>query len=56
MVTHNTTDVEKLVDSKKADMIFTDHPYNVDYEETAEKIKNDKIEDNNLSGKSVVFS
>lgn len=38
-------DVEKLMDSKKADMVFTDPPYNVDYsgrgKETSNKIKND---------------
>jgi len=43
-----STDVEKLVDGKKVDMIFTDPPYNVDYEGTAGKIKNDKMEDSNF--------
>jgi DNA modification methylase len=42
------TDVSKLVDGKQVDMIFTDPPYNVDYEGTAGKIKNDKMEDNNF--------
>ncbi|MBE0700338.1 MAG: ParB N-terminal domain-containing protein, partial [Acholeplasmataceae bacterium] len=41
-------DVNKLVDSKTIDMIFTDPPYNVDYEGTAGKIKNDKMEDNSF--------
>lgn len=37
-------DVEKLMDGKKADMVFTDPPYNVDYEGgTGLKIKNDKF-------------
>ena len=39
------TDVKKLVTDIKVDMIFTDPPYNVDYEGTAGKIKNDKMED-----------
>lgn len=41
-------DVEKLMDGNKADMVFTDPPYNVDYEgktEDALKIKNDKMGD-----------
>ena len=37
--------VKKLLDGKVVDMIFTDPPYNVDYEGTAGKIKNDKMED-----------
>jgi DNA modification methylase len=41
-------DVSKLVDGKQVDMIFTDPPYNVDYEGTAGKIKNDKMEDNSF--------
>jgi DNA modification methylase len=41
-------DVSELVDGKQVDMIFTDPPYNVDYEGTAGKIKNDKMEDNNF--------
>ena len=40
-------DVEKLMDGKKADMVFTDPPYNVDYsgegKETKVKIKNDDL-------------
>jgi DNA modification methylase len=38
-------DVQVLLDGNKADMIFTDPPYNVDYEGAAGKIKNDKMED-----------
>jgi len=41
-------DVQRLLDGQKIDMIFTDPPYNVDYEGTAGKIKNDKMEDNNF--------
>ncbi len=38
-------DVEKLMDGKKADMVFTDPPYNIDYvgkTKEALKIQNDK--------------
>jgi DNA modification methylase len=38
--------VETLLDGSTVDMLFTDPPYNVDYEGTAGKIKNDKMEDN----------
>ncbi|PKK98685.1 MAG: DNA modification methylase [Tenericutes bacterium HGW-Tenericutes-2] len=38
--------VETLLDGNTVDMLFTDPPYNVDYEGTAGKIKNDKMEDN----------
>ena len=38
-------DVHTLVDGAEVDMIFTDPPYNVDYEGTAGKIQNDKQED-----------
>lgn len=41
-------DVQRLLDGQKIDMIFTDPPYNVDYEGTAGKIKNDKMEDNSF--------
>lgn len=41
-------DVAKLLDQQKVDMIFTDPPYNVDYEGTAGKIKNDKMEDDSF--------
>lgn len=34
--------VKTLMDGKTADMVFTDPPYNVDYEGTAGKIMNDK--------------
>jgi DNA modification methylase len=40
--------VATLLDGEEADMIFTDPPYNVDYEGTAGKIKNDKMEDNSF--------
>ena len=40
--------VSSLLNGKVADMIFTDPPYNVDYEGTAGKIKNDKMEDDNF--------
>lgn len=38
-------DVERLVDDVQVDMLLTDPPYNVDYEGTAGKIKNDSMED-----------
>ena len=41
-------DVEKVMNGEKADMVFTDPPYNVDYEggsKKREKIKNDKLDD-----------
>jgi len=41
-------DVERLMDGKKADMVFTDPPYNIDYQgvkDKREKIKNDKMAD-----------
>lgn len=42
----NENDVLALLDGKKADMVFTDPPYNVDYEGgTGMKIKNDNMED-----------
>lgn len=37
-----------LLDGHEIDMIFTDPPYNVDYEGTAGKIKNDKMEDDSF--------
>jgi DNA modification methylase len=42
-------DVEKLMDGKKADMVFTDPPYGVDIKgKFTGKIKNDDLRDNNL--------
>jgi DNA modification methylase len=38
--------VDKLIEDDKIDLTFTDPPYNVDYEGTAGKIMNDKMEDN----------
>ena len=41
-------DVERLMDGKKADMVFADPPYNIAYEGGSKKremIKNDKIDD-----------
>ena len=38
--------VSTLLNGQVVDMLFTDPPYNVDYEGTAGKIKNDKMEDN----------
>ena len=38
--------VDKLIQEDKVDLTFTDPPYNVDYEGTAGKIMNDKMEDN----------
>jgi DNA modification methylase len=37
--------VDKLIQDEKVDLTFTDPPYNVDYEGTAGKIMNDKMED-----------
>ncbi len=44
----NITDVEKLMNGKKADMVFTDPPYNIDYrgvKDKRDKILNDKMND-----------
>jgi len=40
-------DVNKLMDGAKADMVFTDPPYNIDYQgiKDKRKIKNDKMDD-----------
>ena len=38
--------VDMLIQDEKVDLTFTDPPYNVDYEGTAGKIMNDKMEDN----------
>jgi len=40
--------VERLMDGRKADMVFTDPPYNIDYQgvkDKRDKIKNDKMSD-----------
>ncbi len=40
--------VDRLMDGKKADMVFTDPPYNIDYQgvkDRRDKIKNDKMSD-----------
>jgi len=41
-------DVSRLMAGEQADMIWTDPPYNVDYEGTAGKIQNDKMESNDF--------
>lgn len=38
-------DVQKLVENVQMDLLITDPPYNVDYEGTAGKIKNDSMKD-----------
>lgn len=42
--------VNKLMNGKKADMVFTDPPYNIGYQGVSDKrtIKNDKMEDNDF--------
>jgi DNA modification methylase len=43
--------VERLMDGQKADMVFTDPPYNIDYQgvkDKREKIKNDKMLDSDF--------
>ena len=43
--------VDKLMDGNKADMVFTDPPYNLDYQgvsDKREKIKNDKMPDSDF--------
>ena len=42
------SDIATLMDNQKADMVFTDPPYNINYEggsKIRDKIKNDQIED-----------
>ena len=44
-------DVDKLMDGNKADMVFTDPPYNIDYQglrDKREKIINDKMHENDF--------
>lgn len=46
----SVTDVEKLMDGNKADMVFTDPPYNIAYQGVSDKrtIKNDKMSDDDF--------
>tara|TARA_B100000925_G_scaffold185710_1_gene140325 strand:+ start:705 stop:1952 length:1248 start_codon:yes stop_codon:yes gene_type:complete len=45
----NPQHVEKLMDGKKADMVFTDPPYGVSYEDSkGRKIQNDELTDEKL--------
>ena len=44
----DSNDVQTLIGKETIDMIFTDPPYNVDYEGTAGKIQNDKQEDSDF--------
>lgn len=46
----SVTDVEKLMDGRKADMVFTDPPYNIAYQGVNDKrtIKNDKMSDDDF--------
>ena len=44
-------DVDRLMDGQKANMVFTDPPYNIDYQgvsDKREKIKNDKMPDSDF--------
>ncbi len=48
----SSDDVEKLMNGEKADMVFTDPPYNIDYQgvkDRREKIKNDKMSDEDFT-------
>ena len=50
------TDIEKLMNGEKADMVFTDPPYNVDYEGgTGLKIKNDKFDSDEQAGEKLWY-
>lgn len=52
------TDVEKLMNGEKADMVFTDPPYNVDYEgktKEALKIKNDHFKSDEEAAESLWY-
>ena len=43
-------DVERLMDGKKADMVFTDPPYGIDFKDTkGNEIKNDDLNDEKLA-------
>ena len=44
--------IDELMKNQKADMVFTDPPYNIDYQgiKDKRKIKNDKMEDDNFVG------
>lgn len=44
----NAADVARLMDGAVADLVVTDPPYNVNYEGTAGKIKNDNMSDGNF--------
>lgn len=44
----NITDVEKLMDGVKADMLLTDPPYNVNYEGKAGKLENDNMDNDSF--------
>lgn len=46
----NEANVKRLLDGAKIDMVFTDPPYNIDYQgiKDTRKIKNDKMEDNDF--------
>lgn len=44
----DAANIEKLMDGASADLLVTDPPYNVDYEGTAGKIMNDKMEDSHF--------
>jgi DNA modification methylase len=47
----SVTGVERLMGGQKADMVFTDPPYNIDYQgvkDRREKIKNDKMSDSDF--------
>lgn len=44
----NITDVEKLMNGVKADMLLTDPPYNVNYEGKAGKLENDNMDNDSF--------
>jgi len=44
----NPDDVEKLMNGELADMLLTDPPYNVNYEGSAGKIRNDNMDDSSF--------